>query len=357
MIHVSTALEDRQWDAFLTQTPGGHHVQSSRWAQLKATLGWQSVRIIVSDGHAIMGGVQMLLRHISMVGTIAYIQKGPLVQSPYANTTDRLLEHILQVAHTHHTRYMVVQPPDTGQPIESTLGNHKFYPGTIHPSPTATVLIDVQQDPETMFAHMHAKTRYNIRYGLRKGVTVREGTRDDIPTLYRLLSMTGERQGFVPESQHYFEDMWDLFHSAGNLVVLLAEYHECILSAILLVAFGDRVIFKRGGWSGEHSNVHPNEVVHWAAIHWARAHGYCYYDMDGIDANIAHTVLKTGAIPPDAHKSVSRFKLGFGGEIVVLPATYARVFNPLLRWGYQNLVTPALENPAVHQVLQRLLMQ
>ena len=52
---VSDKAEDPAWDAFLAEVPGGHHVQTSLWAQAKAVLGWQTVRIVVTQVEKIVG--------------------------------------------------------------------------------------------------------------------------------------------------------------------------------------------------------------------------------------------------------------------------------------------------------------
>ena len=79
---------------------------------------------------------------------------------------------------------------------------------------------------------------------------------------------------------------------------------------------------KKGGWLGEHRDRHPNEALHWAAIQWAKAHGYRYYDFEGIDPAAAELALRGVPLPEPMRQSVARFKLGFGGEVRLLPRSY-----------------------------------
>ena len=60
-----------------------------------------------------------------------------------------------------------------------------------------TVLIDVTSSEEEMLARMKPKTRYNVRLAEKKGVTVRAGTVDDLPMLYKMYAETSVRDGFV----------------------------------------------------------------------------------------------------------------------------------------------------------------
>lgn len=109
------------------------------------------------------------------------------------------------------------------------------------------------------------------------------------------------------------------------------------MATILTVPFGDTVIYKKGGWWGQHRERHPNEALHWAAIQWAKSHGYRYYDFEGIDPAAAELVLQGAPLPEPMRQSVTRFKLGFGGEVRLLPKPYDYLYNPLLRWTYRTI--------------------
>ncbi len=67
-VRISDELEDPDWDAFLEKTPGGHHVQTSLWAQLKASFSWRTVRILVTQGEKIIAGAQLLMRTLPLAG-------------------------------------------------------------------------------------------------------------------------------------------------------------------------------------------------------------------------------------------------------------------------------------------------
>ena len=77
-VQTSEKPEDPDWDSFVAGTPGGHHVQTSLWAQVKAILGWQAVRVVVYQGDNIVAGAQMLMRSLPVGGAIGYVPKGPV---------------------------------------------------------------------------------------------------------------------------------------------------------------------------------------------------------------------------------------------------------------------------------------
>ena len=68
-----------------------------------------------------------------------------------------------------------------------------------------TVLIDLSASEDEMLARMKQKTRYNIRLAEKKGVTVRIGTKDDLPMLYKMYAETSVRDGFVIRNEEYYQ--------------------------------------------------------------------------------------------------------------------------------------------------------
>src|SRR5437660_780880 len=77
-ISVSTSRLDPEWDAFVDRAPGGHHLQTSLWAQVKATQGWWPIRLRLQRAGELVGGCQLLLRSV-WKGTIAYCPRGPVM--------------------------------------------------------------------------------------------------------------------------------------------------------------------------------------------------------------------------------------------------------------------------------------
>ncbi len=336
-IETSAAPVDEVWDDFLAATPGGSHVQTSLWAQVKAELGWRPVRLKMHDHHQLIAGAQLLLKSLPMVGSIAYIPKGPILRQSDTAVAAQLLAAIRRVARANRIQYLVVQPADTDTQMGTMLTRYGFRTSALEVGPTATVRIDVTQNLETLLSQMKAKTRYNIRLGERRGITVREGTRQDLSLFYDALVATSQRQGFMPYPKSYFETMARVLISNGALQFLIASYRGEPVSILLAVCFGDTVIYKKGAWFGCHGEHHPNEVLHWAAIQWAKSHGYQTYDLEGIEPQAAQSLLHSEPLSEVMRDTVTHFKLGFGGNIAMLPPPYEYLYSPILRWAHQAI--------------------
>lgn len=335
-VHLSETAGDAEWDAFLARTPGGHHVQTSLWAQTKAFLGWQAVRLIVRRDARIVAGAQVLTRSIPLLGSVGYLSKGPVLAENDPLLADLLIAELKRLCRARRIRNLILQPADNGHAFAQRLPATGFQLSPDKLGLSATVVLDLRRDLETLLAEMKSKTRYNVRLGLRRGITVREGTEADLATFYRILSATGQRQNFVSASEAYFGELWDTLYGRGLCKLFLAEFEGEPVSGMLAITFGDTVIYKRGAWSGEHGKLRPNEAMHWTAIEWAKTAGFHYYDFDGINRAVAETIVRDEPLPPEASETVTRFKLGFGGEIRLLPETYSYIDSRLLRWGYNS---------------------
>jgi lipid II:glycine glycyltransferase (peptidoglycan interpeptide bridge formation enzyme) len=321
-VQVSRALFDDAWDTFVDRAPGGTHLQTTAWATVKATAGWRATRVVVSRDGAVVGGCQILLRALPLVGSVGYVPRGPLFEGDDPARLPMVLDALARVAAEERMAYLKVQPPPGGEGLVPALRDRGFAPSTLEAAPTATVRIALDRPEADILARMRKSVRNNIAGGVRKGVTIREGDEHDLPVLAELVAATSERQGFAPYPPGYYAAIWRSFHPGGRVKLFLAEHDRRVLSALLLVGYGDSVVYKMGGWSGARHDIHPNELAHWTAIRWARDHGYRYYDLEGIDLPTARTIAGGEVVPRGEMSGLTSFKLGFGGDVVVFPGAH-----------------------------------
>jgi peptidoglycan pentaglycine glycine transferase (the first glycine) len=339
LVQVRGDGPDPAWDAFVERAPGGHHVQSSLWGEVKRTAGWEALRIVVQAGGDVVGGCQVLLRGVGPL-VAAYVTRGPLAVT--GTGLERALDGLDEVARRRRVLYLKVQPPVGGEGIGARLVQRGYVVSGLAAGPTATVLVDLEREPADMLAAMRAATRRNIRTAERKGVTVRFGDAGDLPAFYRMVDATSRRQGFPPYPLAYYQSMWRQFSGVDKAALVLAELGGVPLSALLVLGYGDTVVYKMGGWSGDRNGVHPNEAAHWAAMGWARARGYRFYDLEGIDRRLAEEILGGNEVASGARPGVDHFKLGFGGAVVLLPMAHDRSGVPGVS-GLVRRVAPGLD--------------
>lgn len=333
---VAAADEEAGWDAFVASTEGGHHAQSSRWGQVQSRRGWDVSRLVSTDGAGRMcGAVQILTRSVPGFGRVGYVDRGPLLVDHGSVSSIDATEMLQAFARDHGVALMLVQPPDDAHELHQTMRSMGFGTSHIKTSLPATTRLDLSLGTDALMERMKSKTRYNIRLGQRSGVTVRLGERSDVAAFHHMLLATAERQGFVANSRSYLEDVVGTLESDCRLFV--AEFDGRPVAGMLALTFGDTVVYKRGAWSGEEGKRRPNEVMHWEAISWAVEQGFRFYDFDGIEGHVASAVLAGEKIPHDAIDSVTRFKLGFGGDVVLLPEASSYLPNRLFRMAHDRV--------------------
>ena len=321
-VEINDALSHPEWDAWVAAAPGGHHLQSSGWGYVKAGTGWQTMRILLRRSGELAGGCQLLSREIRLLGGIGYIPRGPVLVSRDAELVDAILAALRDHVRRHRIAVVKIQPPVDRMDLPALLESRGLIASGLHTAPAASVVVHVgpDLDEDEIFRALRATTRRRVRQARKQGVTVRSGRAGDLPVLQAILDATGRRQGFAPYPADYYRRMWSVFGTSGHARLMIAEHEGVPLSAMLLIAFGDTVIYKIGGWADvKGSPSGANELMHWTAIAWAHEAGYRYYDFEGIPVDVAQA-LRDGK--PANPQGVAFFKLGFGGDAVLYPGTY-----------------------------------
>jgi lipid II:glycine glycyltransferase (peptidoglycan interpeptide bridge formation enzyme) len=342
-MRVSEEAEDPGWDAFLASRLHGNHLQTSLWGQVKAPLGWGATRIVVTEDSEIVAGAQMLTKRLPVLGRIGYVPRGPVLSSGHPELARAVVGELHRVARSRRMLFLVAQPPGGNEAVAGALRESGFLPGRLEVAPTATLLLDLAADLEDILARMKPDTRRVLRRFSEGRVQVRDGTEGELDTLHRFLEGSSRRQRFTPAPREYLRHMWRTLEPHGQVKLFVVHCEGEDVSAMLVIAFGDTVTLKRGGWSGRHGHCRPNEAMIWAVITWAKAQGYRYLDFDGIEVEAAGALLEGEALPESLKQTPTSFKLGFGGRPALFPRPHVFVYNPVLRWGYRTVV-PGIEN-------------
>jgi lipid II:glycine glycyltransferase (peptidoglycan interpeptide bridge formation enzyme) len=322
-VKISESPElDPEWDAFVASTLGGDHVQTSRWALVKSVLGWKATRVAVLDGSRIIGGAQLLRRSFSFLGSVGYVTKGPLCCLKDPELPSLLLHKIKQISRQHRCHMLAIQPPYDQGDLVGTLKSASFSASKLDLGPTASVVLDLEAGPDMILKNMTRETRHRIRHSQRESITVHEGSQSDLGLFYQLYLATAARQGFTPYHRSYFDMLWETFAPKGWISLLVAYHENEAVSAQLLVPFGDTVLCKMMGWSGEHSRLRPNHALYWGSILWTIGHGYRYFDFGGVDPRGAAEILDGKKVSEVPAASNDIIKYGYGGEVLFYPQPY-----------------------------------
>jgi len=179
-------------------------------------------------------------------------------------------------------------------------------------NPRQTLILDLAKSEEELLAAMSPKTRYNIRLAEKKGIRVREGGLEDFAAFWRLMELTGDRDGFRLHGADHYKNL--LTAGVGAVKLFLAEYEGRPVAAGLFSFWGDKATYLHGASDNEFRQLMAPHLLQWTAITAARRDAFKYYDFHGIDEA--------------KWPGVTRFKLGFGGRRAEYAGTWDLVFRP-----------------------------
>jgi lipid II:glycine glycyltransferase (peptidoglycan interpeptide bridge formation enzyme) len=309
---------------------------------------------MVEQGGTIVGGAQLLFRSLPIGGTFGYVPLGPVLISENWSLARIVVEQIRQLAKKERLRFVAAQAPRGSPTAAGALRDGGFSMSSPELAPTASVLINLSRPLSLIVSQMSATTRKHLRRSERSGITVREGTSSDLVTFYRLACATARRRGFAAPNEDYFSRVWWAFAPSGNIKLFVAEMAGKALSALLVIAFANTVTCWRMGWAGKQPCLYPNEAMHWAAIRWAKAQGYRYFDLGGINPELAKFILAGETTRVTQAYKVDYFKLAFGGKATLFPEPFGYVHNPVLRWAWPLLsASMARSRPLSRLMLNR----
>lgn len=186
--------------------------------------------------------------------------------------------------------------------------------------PRRTIVMDLSRSADELLDSLHHKHRYNINLAQRKGVTVDESR--DIDAFWKLLQQTAEHDDFRTHGHQYYRKLLNFFAENSSLKTRLYMAYQGgqpIAGAIIL-EHGRTAYYLHGASSREHRALMAPHLLHWTLITRYQTAGFQWYDFWGID--------------PDKYPGVTRFKLGFGGQVVEYPGAFDLVLKPFWRWLY-----------------------
>ncbi len=311
-----------QWDEFLSRHPETHLLQTSAWGDLKAAFGWDVARLVAEES-----GAQVLFRRLPLGFTLAYIPKGP-VGKPSKGFWDELD----RLCHTRRAIFVKIEPDEWETGASNLPQSGSRYPGFQHSlhniQPPRTLVVDLEGDEDQILAHMKQKTRYNIRLAEKKGVSVRAW--DDIPAFHQMMLITGGRDQFGVHSEDYYHRVYELFQPSGSCELLVAEYENKPLAALMVFARGARAWYLYGASTDEERNRMPTYLLQWIAMRWARSKGCREYDLWGVPDEDEGRLEAQFTERRDGLWGVYRFKRGFGGELKRAAQAQDKIYNHLL---------------------------
>ena len=330
-MRIITDEKDKKiYKEFLEKHERCNFQQSPEWAKVKSN--WINEVVLAEDENKnIIGAVSVLIRKIPIFGYIMYSSRGPICDIHDMEVMKQLTDGIKELAKKYKAIVYKAEPDvessdEEFRKVVTNLGymikdDAKNFREEIQP--IYVFRLDIKgKTEEEIFAGFHSKTRYNVRLATKKGVTVKEGTREDLKDFHRIMVETGARDGFIIRPLSYFEKMYDEL-APKHMKLLMAYYDGKPISGVIPIMYGNKTWYLYGASSNSHRNLMPNYLLQWEMIKIALERKDDIYDFRGVSGVVDENHPQYG---------LYRFKKGFGatftefiGEIYIpfKPFTYS----------------------------------
>lgn len=325
---------EKEYEEFVQKHYKGHFAQSIKWAKTK--IEWK-YEIIVSrdENQKIKGSMLLLIRKMPIFNTsLVYSPRGPVCDIDDKETFEELSKKAEEICKKYKAFMIRIDPDisnsdmqfkkmaiDNGFKIVEKIKNLNEIM-----QPRIVFRLNLKDKTEDeIFSSFHQKTRYNIRLAIKKGVTIREGSIEDIKEFKRIMDTTGKRDKFVIQSFDFFHRMYDCMGNEHEKL-FFAEYNGEAIATAYCFIYGNKVWYMYGGSLNEKRNLMPTYLLQWEAIKWAKENNCDIYDFRGICA----TDLD------NKNEGLYRFKKGFNPELIEFTEIY-KIYNPFMYFLFQKL--------------------
>ncbi len=236
-----------------------------------------------------------------------WFKHGPLfAQVPNTETVKKMCATLKAQFGSHEIKPVFVrlscatQAPPLRLPYEHTMYDE-------------TVVANLAQSEEELFAGMSQSGRQGVRKALKTEVTVREITTDPAKFFakycYPILQETGTRDGFGIHPLHLYEHFLNNLDGIARLYV--SGIRDDVEAWAITTEYSDTAMYYYGGSSAKARETSAAYLLHWEIMKKMKDRGNKRYDFMGI----------AGEHYP-ALRNVTQFKTKFTKNFVKVPVTY-----------------------------------
>ncbi len=307
-------------------------LQSESWLRLQEAVGKEAVPF--GNGDFSANGI---VHALPLVGEYLYIPRGPRgtnfsAQGGPVSDGQFSISQLIEKAKEQKCHWVRVEP--MAEEILEAIKKSVPYRVVKAPhdmQPREVFKIDILPAEEVLLANMKSKTRYNIRLAEKRGVKVFE-TREEkyIEAFLNLITVTSDRKGITAHPRDYYEKFFQILPEE-MCRLFVAEYDGVVLSANLVIFYGDTVTYLHGGSSDTHRDVMAPYLLQWEQMKTAKEEGYRFYDFGGVRTASGQQTTKNKG--KESHNKsdwsgITKFKTGFSSD--ALPTVYPGAYDIVL---------------------------
>lgn len=323
-MEVKAIADKLNWDNWLKNNSQCHKfAQSWEWGDI--LLSEQKVvdRLAVLVAGDILAQAQVIYSNLPFGWKYGFCPKGPVFNrnlsfGDYNEVCGQLLKYLAK-------KNCIFFRIETDQQIACSQQQK-----TIDINPRATLILDLSRAENELFDDMRSKTRYNIRLAQGKGLQVSDIK--DLEKFYQLSQKTAKRDRFSLHPKIHYQRV---LASTASLQLSVVHSGKLVASDVF-VGFGNTFTYLYGALDYAARSLMAPYLLQWEGIKLAKQLGYKYYDMFGVAPMVNIQAIGGDFKNKQEHyeydhkhqyASITRFKLGFGGEIREESGTFDLIIN------------------------------
>lgn len=328
MRFVVDEKDKKEYKEFLESNKRCNFQQSLEWAEVKKPNWKPEVILAEDDNKKIIGSLCVWIRKMPIFGNIMYASRGPVCDIHNKGVLEQLTNGARKLANKYNAIVLRIEPDilkndEEFRKIVTELGykikdDAKDFKDEIQPRFVFRLDIKGKSEDEVM-KNFKSKWRYNIRLAQRKGVTVKQGTKEDLKDFHTIMVETGKRDDFIIRPLEYFEKMYECL-GPKHMKVLMAYYEGKPISGVIPIFYGNKTWYLYGASSNKHRNLMPNYLLQWEMIKMAIERKDDIYDFRGVSGVVDESHPQYG---------LYRFKQGFGATFTEFIGEIYIPYKPL----------------------------
>jgi len=261
--------DGKAWDEYVYLCPEASHCHLSGWRRvIERSYGHESFYLWAQEN----GETKGILPLIRMRGLLRHQF---LVSMPFLDDGGICATDEQSRAQLYEAAFWLFE----GQQAASLDLRHRYGNRLDMPLSGSKVilLLELADNPDTMWKRFNAKLRNQIRKAVKSGLTATWSGVEGLSDFYTVFAANMRDLGSPVHSRQFFAAIFAEFPENAKLMLVQNGRH--IIGGAVCLSFRDSLIVPWASSSREHFSLCPNNLLYWEMIRWGCEHGYRYFDF------------------------------------------------------------------------------
>jgi lipid II:glycine glycyltransferase (peptidoglycan interpeptide bridge formation enzyme) len=316
-----------EWEQFIEKCSQKSFLDSWNWGEFQIAQGFKIWRLGVVD-NSVLQAVALVVKVKARRGTYLLIQHGPVIENVDFNIKSKLLklfiEELTKIGKKERASFIRMNPLWERTPKNNDLLKKiGLRVSPMHANAyDATWKLDISLPEEDLFKGMRKTTRYVIRQAEKNTdilIEKSESTKD-LAIYQELNRQVALRQKFVPFSDKYIKDEFEIFSKDNQALLFFGKYKGEIAAGALVIFWQGTGYYHQAASLSKYAKLSIPYLLQWEMIKEAKKRGCKLYDFWGyVDPKIN---------PNHPWAGPTLFKMGYSGKDYEYVHTQDYVLSP-----------------------------